>query len=75
MTNGSKVRSQWRAEWTKELAAARHSEGWEYFLCRWLRAREFDVDLAFAMLADHVQWRVLEGVSALSLQTEDEILG
>ena len=60
-----------------ELAAAMAvgQETWNVFLCRWLRARNFDVDLALAMLKDHIAWRIKEDVTAIGKMTADEVLG
>ena len=61
----------------KELAAAMAvgQESWNIFLCRWLRARNFDVDQSFTMLKDHIAWRVKENVTAIGKMTADEVLG
>lgn len=65
----------WRSEWRGELSAVSGREGWAFFLCRWLRARDFDADKAFAMVCDHVGWRLRESVSLLMTQSEEEVLG
>ena len=69
------ARANWRLDWAHELGAAQGADSWTRFLCRWLRARDFDVDRSFAMLFDHVEWRLAEGVTRLAALPEDEVLG
>jgi len=61
--------------WDLELKGAQGEDGWDLFLCRWLRAREYDIEKAFQMLYEHIEWRVTEGVSKLREMTESEVLG
>ena len=58
-----------------EAAMAVGSETWNRYLCRWLRARNFDVDMAHMMLREHIKWRIREEVTALGDMFADEALG
>ena len=55
------------AQWRAELERAQGGVIRALFLCRWLRAREFNVDAAFAMICDHIQWRTDNNTSELTM--------
>eukprot|EP00466_Bigelowiella_natans_P009741 jgi/Bigna1/137800/aug1.41_g12508 len=50
------------------------SEEREQTLCRFLRARKFDVEKSFKMLKDDIDWRKEKDVVALKAQSEKEVL-
>ena len=62
-------------QWKEELDKAQGGVLRPLFLCRWLRAREFHVDSAFAMLCDHIQWRSDNKTSELAMLSEEDVLG
>ncbi|KAL0481718.1 hypothetical protein AKO1_012385 [Acrasis kona] len=57
-----------------ELSKQRDSEHTEAALLRWLRARKFDVDKAFDMYKEFLEWREEKGIERLCLDDFGPIL-
>jgi len=68
-------KAAWQSDWQSELSTVSGREGYSHFLCRWLRAREFDAEKAFEMVCEHIGWRLRESVSRLMTLSEEEVLG
>lgn len=56
-------------------AAVRPAEDEDGLLLRFLRARDFDVGRALAMLEADLAWRAAEGLAQLRAQSAEEVLG
>lgn len=56
-------------------AVPKPAESYEGFLLRFLRARQFDVDKAFAMLEEDVTWRTDKRVAELASLDPADVLG